>query len=89
MERDGQGGLSAAEVAGRLRAAGCIAPEEEAGELLAAAADDATLEAWIRRREHGEPLAWITGTTELVVDPDDPVPEGYLLSDTWPGSDVQ
>ena len=33
--------------------------------------------------------AWITGTTELVVDPDDPFPEGYLLSDTWPGSDVQ
>jgi proline racemase len=33
--------------------------------------------------------AWITGTTQLVVDPDDPFPEGYLLSDTWPGDDVQ
>ena len=33
--------------------------------------------------------AWITGTTELYVDPDDPFPEGYLLTDTWPGGDVQ
>ena len=33
--------------------------------------------------------AWITGITQLVVDPDDPFPEGYLLSDTWPGDDTQ
>ena len=33
--------------------------------------------------------AWITGVTQVVVDPDDPFPEGYLLSDTWPGSDTQ
>jgi proline racemase len=33
--------------------------------------------------------AFITGTTELYVDADDPYPEGYLLSDTWPGDDVQ
>jgi trans-L-3-hydroxyproline dehydratase len=33
--------------------------------------------------------AWITGVTELYVDADDPFPEGYLLSDTWPGDDVQ
>jgi proline racemase len=33
--------------------------------------------------------AWITGTTQLYVDADDPFPEGYLLSDTWPGDDVQ
>jgi proline racemase len=33
--------------------------------------------------------AWITGVTQLYVDPDDPYPEGYLLSDTWPGGDVQ
>ncbi len=33
--------------------------------------------------------AWITGTTEHYLDPDDPFPEGYLLSDTWPGPDVQ
>jgi proline racemase len=33
--------------------------------------------------------AFITGISELYVDPDDPFPEGYLLSDTWPGDDVQ
>ncbi|HJX48916.1 MAG TPA: proline racemase family protein [Gaiellaceae bacterium] len=33
--------------------------------------------------------AWITGITEIFVDPDDPFPEGYLLSDTWPGPDTQ
>jgi proline racemase len=27
--------------------------------------------------------AWITGITQVVVDPTDPFPEGYLLSDTW------
>jgi proline racemase len=33
--------------------------------------------------------AWITGVAELYVDDRDPFPEGYLLSDTWPGSDSQ
>jgi proline racemase len=33
--------------------------------------------------------AWITGITQVFVDPDDPYPQGYLLSDTWPGDDVQ
>jgi trans-L-3-hydroxyproline dehydratase len=33
--------------------------------------------------------AWITGITEVMLDPDDPFPEGYLLSDTWPGPDTQ
>jgi proline racemase len=33
--------------------------------------------------------AWITGVTQVLVDPTDPFPEGYLLSDTWPGGDVQ
>ena len=33
--------------------------------------------------------AFVTGVTQVVVDPDDPFPEGYLLSDTWPGADVQ
>ena len=33
--------------------------------------------------------AWITGITQVVVDPSDPFPEGYLLSDTWPGDDIQ
>ena len=27
--------------------------------------------------------AWITGVWQVFVDPDDPFPEGYLLSDTW------
>ena len=33
--------------------------------------------------------AWITGVTQVLVDPTDPFPEGYLLPDTWPGSDRQ
>jgi trans-L-3-hydroxyproline dehydratase len=33
--------------------------------------------------------AWITGVTKVLVDPTDPFPEGYVLSDTWPGDDVQ
>ena len=33
--------------------------------------------------------AWITGITQVVVDPTDPFPEGYLLTDTWPGDDTQ
>jgi proline racemase len=33
--------------------------------------------------------AWITGTSQVLVDPTDPFPEGYLLSDTWPGDDLQ
>ena len=52
-----------AAITDRLRAAGCLAADEEASELVAAAPDAATLEAWIARRERGEPLAWITGTT--------------------------
>ena len=58
----------------RLEAAGCVAADEEADELLAAAPDVATLDRWLRRRERGEPLAWITGTLRfcgraLHVDP--------------------
>jgi len=33
--------------------------------------------------------AWITGITQVLLDPTDPFPQGYLLSDTWPGPDVQ
>lgn len=51
-------GASAVE---RLRAAGCVAAAEEAAELSAWAAGPAALEAAVRRREAGEPLAWITG----------------------------
>jgi len=49
----------------RLETAGCVAAGEEAAELLGAAPDRRTLEAWLRRRETGEPLAWITGTAEF------------------------
>ena len=27
--------------------------------------------------------AWITGVTQVMVDPTDPFPEGYVLNDTW------
>jgi release factor glutamine methyltransferase len=49
-------------VVDRLVAAGCVAADEEAAELAAAAPDSRTLEAWLRRREQGEPSAWITNT---------------------------
>jgi release factor glutamine methyltransferase len=45
-----------------LRAAGCIAAEEEAAALIDAAdEDDARLEALVERRCTGEPLAWLVG----------------------------
>lgn len=59
----------------RLAAAGCVAAEEEADELLAAAGGDAErLEAMVGRRLAGEPLAWVTGRVafcglEVRVDP--------------------
>lgn len=28
--------------------------------------------------------AWITGTKQVLLDPDDPWPDGYKISDTWP-----
>ncbi len=45
----------------RLVMAGCITAEKEAAEFLAAAPDETTLEAWLCRREQGEPPAWIMG----------------------------
>jgi len=33
--------------------------------------------------------AWITSISQVIVDPTDPFPEGYLLTDTWPGDDHQ
>ncbi|OWY61018.1 hypothetical protein B7486_66050, partial [cyanobacterium TDX16] len=52
-------------VVARLRAAGCVAAEEEAQELVAGAVDEDELEAWVERRTQGEPLPWITGTTRF------------------------
>jgi len=54
-----------AAVVGQLRRAGCVAAEEEADALVRGAPDEPTLAAWVTRREQGEPLAWITGTTEF------------------------
>ena len=33
--------------------------------------------------------AWITGTQQLMLDPTDPYPAGYRLSDTWPVMDPE
>lgn len=41
--------------------AGCVNAAAEAAELHDNAPDDATLDAWLVRREAGEPLQWITG----------------------------
>jgi release factor glutamine methyltransferase len=50
-------------VVARLRAAGCIAADDEAACMLATTRDPDTLEGWLRRRADGEPLPWITGWT--------------------------
>lgn len=52
-------------VAARLAAAGCVAARAEAVALTAATRDDTMLETFVARRERGEPLAWITGTTRF------------------------
>jgi len=79
---------AAAIVVDRLMAAGCVAAAAEADLLIAAAPDDKSLEAWIRRREQGEPLPWIIGTMQfcgrsLRIDPGVYVPrcqsEGLAL----------
>jgi release factor glutamine methyltransferase len=59
------GPLSLAEVTDRLTAAGCIAADEEADELVGSAPDPTTLASFVRRREQGEPLAWITGAVRF------------------------
>ncbi len=53
--------VTRSEVVLRLATAGCVAAEEETDELLADQPDAATIEERLRRRELGEPLAWITG----------------------------
>ncbi len=46
----------------RLAAAGCVAADVEAAELVRAAAGDAQrVEHMVRRREAGEPFAWVVG----------------------------
>jgi release factor glutamine methyltransferase len=62
-------------LAALLAGAGFVAPDEEAGEILACAAGDiGRLDAVVARRRTGEPLAWITGRVlfcgvEIHVDP--------------------
>src|SRR4051812_45169083 len=47
-------------------AGGFVAADEEAEELIAAAGgDQERLDAMVRRREDGEPLAWITGSVRF------------------------
>lgn len=49
-----------------LSAAGCVAPDLEAAELLAAAeGDPSQLRQLLGRRLAGEPLAWVTGQAEF------------------------
>jgi release factor glutamine methyltransferase len=67
----------------RLAAAGFVAAEEEADELVeSAGGDGAVLEALVARRLTGEPLAWITGSVtfcgvEIRVDPGVYVPRRH------------
>ncbi|MGZ5329152.1 MAG: N5-glutamine methyltransferase family protein [Actinomycetota bacterium] len=54
--------LDRSSVMRRLGAAGCIAPEAEADELIRAAGGDPdVLEDLVARRTVGEPIAWLTG----------------------------
>ena len=48
-----------------MTAAGCIAAAEEAAAFIGAAPDQATLDAWLARREQGEPPGWIIGTVDF------------------------
>ncbi len=58
----GAGSLDRGTLALRLDSAGCVAPEEEADELIEAArGDNEVLERLVARRVGGEPLAWVTG----------------------------
>ncbi|MGI9033540.1 MAG: N5-glutamine methyltransferase family protein [Acidimicrobiales bacterium] len=49
------------EVVARLAAAGCVAADAEAAELLGATGDPAQLDALVARRTSGEPFAWLVG----------------------------
>lgn len=49
-----------------LREAGFVAADEEAAELVAAAADGRALQAMLARRLAGEPTAWIVGQVDFL-----------------------
>lgn len=67
--REGERGaveVSRRRVIRALGAAGCVAPAEEAEELVRAASEGVgDLDALVARRERGEPLAWITGSIDF------------------------
>jgi release factor glutamine methyltransferase len=55
-----------ATIASQLEDAGCVAPAEEADELMEAARGDGVLlERLVARRVAGEPLAWVTGSVSF------------------------
>ncbi len=54
-----------AHVTRMLEAAGCVAADDEARELLRAARGDGDLHEMVSRRTAGEPLAWITGSVRF------------------------
>lgn len=58
------------ETVATLRAAGCVAAEEEAEELIAVAgARGGLLNELVERRCRGEPLAWLTGSVRFCGEP--------------------
>lgn len=57
--------MNDAELVARLRAAGCVFAEDEAGVLRAASDDDESLERMVVRREAGEPLEVIVGFADF------------------------
>lgn len=59
------GDVNADEIVTRLRDAGCVFAEDEAALLVAEAASDEQLDAWLGRRETGEPLEQILGWAEF------------------------
>jgi release factor glutamine methyltransferase len=61
--------VTAWNVSERLSYAGCVAPDEEADELVdASGGDPDRLEALLRRRESGEPLGWVVGSVPFGPD---------------------
>lgn len=71
-------GRAVDDVTRRLEAAGCVAAAEEAAEMVAAAPSGRALDAWVRRRECGEPLAWITGLIRFAGRPLHVAPGVYV-----------
>lgn len=66
-------------IGGRYRARSIIGSEFQCGiESVTTLGDKEAIVPTVSGR------AWITGTHQLMLDPDDPWPEGYRLADTWP-----